>query len=208
MESKTKQNSIIAVLVIVAIVVSGLLGFYVSTLAKPATAVSTQSLATVVNIDIVPDYGGATYDAFVLPSNIQNAVVPTPATNTTGPGPNDNNITVTAGTTIKFIVTSWDNALNQNYSATVSTPFTAYNDTASGQVASSYSAGQSISVMPIGHTFSIPQLNVNIPIPPTTAVIFSLTFSKPGIYQYTCDSPCGPGMGLMGYMEGYIIVNS
>ncbi len=196
-------------LVVAAIVVSGLLGFYVSTLAKPTSAASSSSSSTqVVNVDVVPDYGGATYDAFVLPSNIENTVVPTPATNSTSPGPNDNNITVTAGTTVKFVVTSWDNALNQNYSAAVSTPFTAYNDTASGQVASSYSQGQSISAMPIGHTFSIPDLNVNIPIPPTTAVIFSLTFSKPGIYEYICDSPCGPGMGLTGYMQGYIIVGS
>lgn len=207
MESKTRQNWVLSVLVVAAIVVSGLLGFYVSTIGKPATT-SSQSSTEIVNVDIVPDYGGATYDAFVLPSNIENAVVPTPATNTTGPGPNDNNITVTAGTTIKFVVTSWDNAINQNYSATASTPFTAYNDTASGQVASSYSQGQSISAMQIGHTFSIPDLNVNIPIPPTTAVVFSLTFSKPGIYEYTCDSPCGPGMGLNGYMQGYIIVNS
>lgn len=206
MESKTRQNWVLSVLVVAAIVVSGLLGFYVSTIGKPATT-SSQSSTEIVNVDIVPDYGGATYDAFVLPSNIENAVVPTPATNTTGPGPNDNNITVTAGTTIKFVVTSWDNAINQNYSATASTPFTAYNDTASGQVASSYSQGQSISAMQIGHTFSIPDLNVNIPIPPTTAVVFSLTFSKPGIYEYTCDSPCGPGMGLTGYMQGYIIVN-
>jgi len=199
---------VIAVLVVAAIIVSGLLGYYVSTLAKPAPTTSSSPTTTVVDVNVVPDYGGATYDGFVLSPNVENGVVPTPATNTTGPGLNNNNITVTTGTTVKFVVTSWDNALNQNFTGNVSTPFVAYNDTANGQVASSYAQGQSIALMPVGHTFSIPQLNVNIPIPPTTAVVFSLTFSKPGVYQYLCDSPCGPGMGLMGYMVGYIIVNS
>lgn len=207
MEAKNKENSIIALLVIVAIIVSGLLGYYVSSIAMSSSAKSTTA-SPVVNVNVVPDYGGATYDAFVLPTNVENGYVPAPATNTTGPGVNDNNITVTAGTTVKFVVTSWDNAINENFTAQVSTPFTAFNDTASGQVASAYSEGDNISAMPIGHTFSIPQLGVNIPIPPTTAVVFSLTFSKPGVYEYTCDTPCGPGMGLMGYMEGYIIVKS
>ena len=204
---QSRRNYLTSLLVVVVIALSGFLGFYISTLAKPSVA-STSPSTQIVNLEVVPDYGGATYDAFVLPSNIQNTVVPTPATNTTGPGPNDNNITVTNGTTVKFVVTSWDNAINENYSAVASTPFTAYNDTASGQVASSYSQGQSISVMPIGHTFSIPSMNVNVPIPPTTAVIFSLTFSKPGVFMYTCESPCGPGMNETGYMQGYIIVNS
>lgn len=202
-----KENTTIVILIILAIAVSGFLGFYISTLAMTKFSASTQTHTTTVNVDVVPDFGGATYDAFVLPSNIENTVVPSPATNTTGPGPNDNNITVTVGTTVKFVVTSWDNALNQNFTGQASTPFTAYNDTASGQVASAYNSGQSISMMAIGHTFSIPQMGVNVPIPPTTAVIFSLTFSKSGIYEYTCDSPCGPGMGLTGYMQGYIIVS-
>jgi len=207
MEAKNRENTIIAVLVIIAIVVSGLLGYYVSTIAYSSSAKSATIVPT-VNVNVVPDYGGATYDAFVLPTNIENGFVPSAATNATGPGVNNNNITVTTGTTVKFVVTSWDNAVNENYSAIVTTPFTAFNDTASGQVASSYSQGQSISVMPIGHTFSIPSMNVNVPIPPTTAVIFSLTFSKPGVYMYTCESPCGPGMNETGYMQGYITVNS
>lgn len=207
MESNNRGNSIIAVLVIIAIVVSGLLGYYVSTIAISSTVKSATS-TPIVNINIVPDYGGATYDAFVLPTNIENGYVPAAATNTTGPGVNNNNITVTNGTTVKFIVTSWDNAINENYTGSASTPFNAFNDTASGQVVSAYNQGDNISEMPIGHTFSIPSMDVNVPIPPTTAVVFSLTFSKPGVYEYTCDTPCGPGMGLMGYMEGYIIVKS
>ena len=104
------------------------------------------------------------------------------------------------------MLTTIDTAVLQNFSDVVSTPFTVYNDTASGVVASRYSQGQAISNMPIGHTFTITQLGLNIPIPPTTVVNFSVTFSKAGVYMFMCDTPCGPGMGLKGYMQGYVIV--
>ncbi len=157
MNPKTRENAIISLLIIGGIVVSGLLGFYVSTIGKSSSSASNQSQASVVNLDVVPDYGGATYDAFVLAANMQNGFVPAAATNTTGPGVNDNNITVSSGTTVKFVLTSLDNAINENFTAQVTTPFDIFNDTASGQVLSVYSAGQSISAMPIGHTFTIAQ---------------------------------------------------
>jgi heme/copper-type cytochrome/quinol oxidase subunit 2 len=203
LDSRTKDNAVIAVLVIAAIAVSGA-GLYLSVI-KSASA-GNQPQGNVVNMDVIPDYGGAGYDAFVLSANAENGVVPTPATNTTAPSIIDNNVTVAAGTTVKFVLTTIDTAVLQNFSSQVSIPFTVYNDTASGVVASHYGQGQSISNMPIGHTFTITQLGVNIPIPPTTVVTFSLTFSKSGVYMFMCDTPCGPGMGLVGYMEGYVIV--
>ena len=123
---------------VAAVVLSGLLGFYANTIANSLTA-SNQSSATLVNMDVIPDYGGAGYDAFVLAANANSAIVPAPATNTTAPGTNDNNVTVKAGTTVDFVLTSIDTAVLQNFSDVVSTPFTVYNDTASGQVASRYS---------------------------------------------------------------------
>jgi heme/copper-type cytochrome/quinol oxidase subunit 2 len=205
MDTRTRENAIIVVLMVAAVALSGLLGFYSSAIAHSVTA-SSQPSATVVNMDVIPDYGGAGYDAFVLAADANAGLVPTPATNTTAPGTNDNNVTVKAGTTVNFVLTSIDTAILQNFSDQVTTPFTVYNDTASGQVVSRYSEGQSISNMPIGHTFTITQLGLNIPIPPTTVVTFSVTFSKPGTYMFMCDTPCGPGMGLVGYMEGYVIV--
>ena len=205
MDPRTRENTIIVVLIVAAVALSGLLGFYANTIAHSLTA-SNQSSATQVNMDVIPDYGGAGYDAFVLAANANSGIVPAPATNTTAPGVNDNNVTVKAGTTVDFVLTTIDTAVLQNFSDVVSTPFTVYNDTASGQVAARYSEGQTISNMPIGHTFTITQLGLNIPIPSTTVVSFSVTFSKAGTYMYMCDTPCGPGMGLKGYMEGFVIV--
>jgi len=205
LDPRTRENTVIVVLMVAAVALSGLLGFYASTIANSLTA-SSQPSATLVNMDVIPDYGGAGYDAFVLAANANTGIVPAPATNTTAPGTNDNNVTVKAGTTVDFVLTTIDTAVLQNFSDTVSTPFTVYNDTASGVVASRYSEGQAISNMPIGHTFTITQLGLNIPIPPTTVVSFSVTFSKPGTYMFMCDTPCGPGMGLNGYMQGYVVV--
>jgi hypothetical protein len=154
-------------------------------------------------LEVVPDYGGATYDAFVVPGSL-GGTLPN-ASSTASPAPN-NNITVSHGVPTKFIIINIDTALNENFTGQVTTPFTIYNDSASGQVALQYTQGQTISKLPISHTFSIADLQVNIPIPADTMVVFTYTFSTPGVYAYVCTTPCGPGMGLAGYMLGYVIV--
>jgi Fe-S cluster assembly iron-binding protein IscA len=200
------RRSLIAVLFIIVLVMgltAGWLGASMSI--APKTITPPAATAEVVNLEVIPDWGGAGYDAFVIPSHV-NDTAPRPATNTTGPGPNDNNITVPAGVPVTFVITNIDTAVNQNFTGTASTNFTIYNDTASGQVAMHYSKGQSMSNLTVAHTFTIPNLNIIIPIPPDTIVSFTHTFSTPGVYAYLCTAPCGPGMGLKGYMLGYLTV--
>ena len=187
------------------VLVSGGLGYYIASVNAPLPTASTGSGINAVNLLIVPDYGGAGYDAFVKDSNV-NATAPQPATNSTGPGPNNNNFTVEAGVPIKFVITSVDSAVLQNFTGQVTVPFTIYNDTEGGQVAVRYDAGQTVSDLPIGHTFTISQLGLDVPLPPLTMVTFTYTFSKPGLYLYLCETPCGPGMNLNGYMQGYVLV--
>ncbi|MGP8069295.1 MAG: hypothetical protein ACLP5V_05350 [Candidatus Bathyarchaeia archaeon] len=211
------KNSLAVALIVIVLVIGLAVGWLGSMSIAPKTITSMQTTtltppaapptAEVVNLDVIPDWGGAGYDAFVVPSYV-NGTAPRPATNTTGPGPNDNNITVPAGVAVTFVITSVDTGVNENFTGTASTDFTIYNDSASGQVALHYTQGQSVSKLPIGHTFTITSLNVNIPIPPDTIVTFTYTFSTPGVYEYMCEAPCGPGMGLTGYMNGYVIVTS
>jgi len=211
------KNSLAAALIVIVLVIGLAVGWLGSMSIAPTTITSTQTTtltpppaptaAEVVRLDVIPDWGGASYDAFVNPS-YANGTVPTPATSTTGPGPNNNNVTVPAGVPITFVITSIDTAVNQNFTGTASTDFTIYNDTASGYVAVHYSKGESVSKLPVGHSFAIPTLNIDIPIPPDTLVTFTYTFSNPGVYLYLCTVPCGPGMGLVGYMNGYVIVTS
>jgi plastocyanin len=171
-------------------------------MAPPASAP-----ATVVNLDVIPDWGGATYDAFVIPSQV-NGTLPKAGTNSTQPGSNNNNVTVPAGVAVRFIITNLDTAVNMNFTGSASTDFTVYNDTATGYVALHYSKGEALPRLPVGHTFTIPSLSVNIPITPDTVITFTHTFTAPGVYEYMCETPCGLGMGLTGYMDGYIIVTS
>lgn len=168
----------------------------------PPVALGT---AKVVNLNVIPDWGGTGYDAFVIPTYLNGTALEL-ATNATGPGSNDNNVTIPAGVSVTFVITNIDTAVLMNFTGPVSTDFTVYNDTANGQVATHYSAGQSVSSLPISHTFTIQSLNVNIPIPPDTIITFTYTFVSPGVYQYFCETPCGPGMALAGYMSGYLIV--
>lgn len=67
----------------------------------------------------------------------------------------------------------------------------------------------------VAHTFSIPQLNLNVPIPgdaPKGATYASVTFTfhtgKVGTYTFQCFDPCGTGSsGWMGpmMMKGYMV---
>jgi heme/copper-type cytochrome/quinol oxidase subunit 2 len=178
----------------------------------PHPSAVTQTITTsaaspskpVVNLIVIPDWGGATYDAFIVPANA-NGTVPKPATKSVGPGPNDNNVSVPVNQPVTFVITDLDTALNLNYTANATLPFTIYNDTASGQAPVQYATGQSVK-LPVSHTFVVTGTNVNIPLPPDTIVTFTVTFTTPGEYMYYCTAPCGLGMGLVGYMEGYINV--
>jgi hypothetical protein len=74
----------------------------------------------------------------------------------------------------------------------------------------------------VSHTFTIPQLGLNVPIPgdaPDNASYLTVTFSfhtgKAGTYTFQCYAPCGTGtdgfggpMGSMAYMKGTLTVQS
>jgi len=168
----------------------------------PTQNTPTPQSNNVVQLYVIPDFGGGGYDAFILANSLGGKV---PNASSTGTELN-NNITVTHGVPIKFVISNLDDAILQNFTGQATVPFTFYNNTDSGQVAVQYSQGETVSEVAISHTFTLPDLQVNIPIPPSTMVVVTYTFSSPGVYLYLCTTPCGPGMGLNGYMQGYIIV--
>lgn len=63
------------------------------------------------------------------------------------------------------------------------------------------------------HTFTVPQLNLNVPIPPASTVTFSFRTGAAGTYAWQCFAPCGTGpagwsgaMADSGYMRGAMTV--
>src|SRR5208282_786035 len=198
-----KRGLIIVALAIIVLAV--IVGFYAGYYSTQEVELS-ENPPRVVSIEVVPDFGGATYDAFVISSNVTGNL-PKPASSSNGPGVISNTITVPLDVPVKFVITSIDSAINMNYSGRVTVPFTIYNDTNSGMVAVNYPQGQSISKLLVGHTFAIDSLNLSIPIPPLTIVEFNYTFTQVGSFFYHCTIPCGLGMGLMGYMQGFVNVS-
>lgn len=160
------------------------------------------SSGNTVMLTVLPDYGGAGYDAFV-PTSATNGTVPASGSN--GPGPVDNNVTVKAGAPVTFIITNLDTMVF-NFTGTAGVNLVVYNDTSSGMVAQTYGPTQKVYDLPVSHTFTIDALHINVPIPPDTVVAFTYTFSTPGVYLFYCQTPCGPGMSLVGYMQGYVVV--
>ena len=63
----------------------------------------------------------------------------------------------------------------------------------------------------VSHTFTIPSLRINVPIPARSTATFTIRVAEPGAYGWMCFDPCGGGtggfgtpMGLAGYMAGTV----
>lgn len=90
------------------------------------------------------------------------------------------------------------------------TPIDVNNPNGSNGVTKTYST---VDPNIVGHTFTIAQLGLNVPVPGTSRVTFSFNTGAPGVYSWRCNDPCGTGeygwsgaMVMKGYMEGTIRV--
>jgi heme/copper-type cytochrome/quinol oxidase subunit 2 len=102
-----------------------------------------------------------------------------------------------------------DTAMPQN------SPFTTVQGTAGTTATADGQSYSSLTSDKIAHTFTIPQLNVNVPLPGDgmkgkdfNTVTFSFRTGAAGTYTFRCFDPCGTGpMGMMGPMmtQGYMI---
>jgi plastocyanin len=78
------------------------------------------------------------------------------------------------------------------------------------------SGGVTVSSLPtddVAHTFTIPQLGLNIPIMPSSAVVAYFTLTKAGTFKWFCETLCGSGpigaqgaMSTPGWMTGNVVV--
>jgi hypothetical protein len=94
-------------------------------------------------------------------------------------------------------------------------PFTTVQGTTGASAMADGQAFTRLSPDKIAHTFTIPQLGVNVPLPGDATngqayntVTFTFGIGAPGTYTFRCLDPCGNGpMGMMGPMmtQGYML---
>lgn len=135
------------------------------------------------------------------------------------------NIALPANTLIKLTIICYDDGnatlLNPQYAnveGTVNGTMTYVNNanvnSTEGSNGIVLNGGQTVTSVPtaiIAHTFTIPSLNINIPVPLSSTVVAYIKISSAGTYAWFCDSTCGAGpagtwgaMDTPGWMTGNI----
>jgi plastocyanin len=124
-------------------------------------------------------------------------------------------LTVHLGTPVALMITSYDDG-----TAPLPASLATYETIQGGTETVDGTAVTSVPNANISHTFSVPNLGVNVLIPAvppgakTTTVTFTFTPTKTGTFTWHCFAPCGSGsdgmsgaMATMGWMEGNITVS-
>ncbi len=72
----------------------------------------------------------------------------------------------------------------------------------------------SVPLADIAHTFTVPSLNLNIPVPLSSTVVAYFTVSHPGTFFWFCETRCGFGvdgtlgaMSTPGWMTGSLVAS-
>jgi hypothetical protein len=104
----------------------------------------------------------------------------------------------------------------------VGSPYLVVQGTVGGVAYADGTAYRALDPRFIAHTFTIPELHLNVPIPghsaagkPYVTIQFQLHTGKAGVYSWRCFAPCGDGpagqsgpMSEDGYMRGTLFVHS
>jgi plastocyanin len=106
--------------------------------------------------------------------------------------PNGNFVTGTSGNTI-FV------ASNDNINST------------QGPSGIVVKGGEKVSSVPaetVSHTFTVPTLGINVPVPVSSTVVAYFTISNAGTYNWFCMTPCGDAaMATPGWMTGSLVAS-
>lgn len=211
--------------IVIAIVVIGGVGLGIAYYHQPATTPAAQPSSTPYQLTLV-----------ITTNNFFNATSDQPAFYVLNNGTlqSSASINLPANRVINLTIINYDdgpaaplgypNATSDSYynvTGTVGNTMQIINNTNvnSSQASSGISikGGETVSSLPIGgasHTFTIPQLNINIPIPPSSIVHTQLTITQSGSYSWQCMAPCGSGadgwgqaMATAGWMTGAVVVS-
>jgi hypothetical protein len=112
------------------------------------------------------------------------------------------NFTIPADVNVIVTITNYDNSTN---------PVPDFSGKVTGTVGgTALINGRSVGSIPgqyVSHTFTIPSLGVNVPLPPSSTVTFTLLSESAGVYEWHCMAPCDANaMATPGFMEGTLTV--
>jgi hypothetical protein len=122
------------------------------------------------------------------------------------------NVTVGQGDTVVLTIKEYDDA------PTALPAGSPYNAVAGGTMTVNGVATTTVSNADIAHTFSVPELGLNAPLPKAatggfSTIVFTFKAGKAGTYGWRCFTPCGDGangmtgaMATKGWMQGNLIV--
>ncbi len=125
-------------------------------------------------------------------------------------------ISLPAHRLIKLVIVNYDdgaaNLTGPQYAAVTGTQNSSIKMISNDNVNSSQGAagiqvsgGESLSSLPTNdtaHTFTIPQLGINIPIAPSSTTVAYFTINQTGTFTWFCQTECGYGdKGLLGAMS-------
>jgi len=128
-----------------------------------------------------------------------------------GPKYTPANFTLPPNTVVNFKIIDKDNG-----AATIPSGYIKVRGTIDGTMVVNGKKVSELDAKNVAHTLTFPSLNLNVPVPPSATVAFSIkTPRKPGNYTWQCYAACGSGqsgwggvMSQMGAMQGTLTVKA
>lgn len=165
---------------------------------RPISAAAPRQVTTNLKLDILPVKPGG-------PAENWPAYMPA------------SSMTVPANTVVTVTIRNFDLG---DAALSAGSPLAKVTGTVDGSASFDGRSYRSLDPAKVAHTFTIPQLGINVPIPgdaPNGASYLTVTFSfqagKAGHYTFQCYAPCGTGMSgwdgpmaSMTYMRGTLTV--
>ncbi len=113
------------------------------------------------------------------------------------------NFTIPADVNVVVTITNYDNGTNP-----VADSLGQVTGTVGGSAIINGLTVTSIPGASVSHTFTIMALGINVPIPASSSVTFTIRPEGPGTYQWHCMAPCDTNaMDTPGFMEGTLTVS-
>jgi heme/copper-type cytochrome/quinol oxidase subunit 2 len=211
--SSLGKDRILLFLIVALVATTAVVGYYSGTLTVKGTAPANRS---------VGPYRLTAPEIMNTPWNVTTAQ---PKFYIVGPGGLESsaNITFPVNTPIELTIVSYDTptlgSTDQQgvVNGTVDNTVYLINGTTASMSSMPSPWGQAVTSVPgsmLAHTFTIPQLGVNIPVVGGDTEIVHLYFTKVGTFTWFCLTPCGFGpngsggaMSMPGWMTGMVTIS-